>query len=60
MKNEAEESRRNKINAVISVGFAVVTMVFYAMSSGIVQIEIDERESCENCQTAGNTGETHG
>ena len=57
--DEAEESKRNKINAVLSVGFAVVAMVFYALSSGIIQIEV--RESCEHCQgeTAGKTRENH-
>ena len=57
MADEAEESRKNKINAVLSVGFAVVAMVFYALSSGIIRIDVEERESCEHCQgeTAGKT-----
>jgi hypothetical protein len=50
VKQEVEESRTNRINAVLSVGFAVVAMVFYALSSGIIFIEVEERQSCEDCQ----------
>ncbi|XP_028416482.1 metaxin-1-like [Dendronephthya gigantea] len=39
LKSEEENSRKNKINAVISVGFAVLSMVFYALSNGIVHVD---------------------
>ncbi|XP_046863382.1 metaxin-1-like [Xenia sp. Carnegie-2017] len=52
--DEAAESRRTKINAALSIGFALVSMLFYSLSSGIISLEVKEKESRDNSHVQHN------
>ena len=56
----ADGSRSNQINAVLSVGFAIVAMVFYALSSGLVTIEIKDQaeHAITNIPSLEDNGDT--